>query len=371
MIQSISARRSQIAAIALLCVLPLGLDVGVAKQSRPGATVCGLETTERIVAVGDVHGAYDRFVAILQEAGLIDQKERWVGGRTVFVQTGDVLDRGADSRKALDLLRRLEKDAPRAGGRVIPLLGNHEVMRILGDMRYVSDGEYVAFRAPDAPDMRERYYQAVLASETTRARAANQKIDEPAFRKNFLEKTPLGFVEMHLAFAADGDYGKWLRSHDTIAVVNHVAFMHGGLTPAVAERGCGSIDTTVRKELQTRQPGDAALEQSLMAGAKGPLWYRGLVDDPPEVNAESLDAILKSVGATTIVVGHTVAPGGRIRATFGGRVIQIDTGMLGPPFFTDGAPSALEIKNGTFTAISIGKREAIARVAAPASSTRR
>src|SRR5262245_27458863 len=106
----------------------------LAAQPRALPSVCGLETAERVVAIGDVHGAYGRFVAILREAGLIDQRERWTGGRAVFVQTGDVLDRGADSRRALDLLRKLETDAARAGGRVVPLLGNHEIMRMLGDL---------------------------------------------------------------------------------------------------------------------------------------------------------------------------------------------------------------------------------------------
>src|SRR5687767_8705865 len=76
---------------------------------------CGIETTERIVAVGDVHGAYDRFVAVLRQAGLIDARQRWSGGRAILVQTGDVLDRGPDSRRVLDLLRRLEGEAVRAG----------------------------------------------------------------------------------------------------------------------------------------------------------------------------------------------------------------------------------------------------------------
>src|SRR5687768_13000655 len=82
----------------------------------------------RIVAVGDVHGAADSFVAILQTAGLVDANRNWVGGRSVLVQTGDVTDRGAGTKAALDLLMSLEKQASKSGGRVHYLLGNHEVM---------------------------------------------------------------------------------------------------------------------------------------------------------------------------------------------------------------------------------------------------
>src|SRR5580765_601658 len=97
-----------------------------AQSAKAGASPCEIETTERVVAVGDIHGAFDNFVAILRAAQVIDNRNRWIGRRMVLVQTGDVLDRGPDSRKAIDLLRRLERDAPRAGGRVVSLLGNHE-----------------------------------------------------------------------------------------------------------------------------------------------------------------------------------------------------------------------------------------------------
>src|SRR5262245_16482482 len=99
---------------------------------------CDLQTRERIVAVGAVHGAYDRFVAILSKTGLVDARGRWTGGRAMLIQTGDLLDRGPDSKRVLDLVRRLEQEASRAGGQVYTLLGNHEVMRMVGDWRYVS-----------------------------------------------------------------------------------------------------------------------------------------------------------------------------------------------------------------------------------------
>ena len=91
----------------------------------------------RVVAVGDSHGAYPEFVTILQRVGLIDGNRQWIGGSSVLVQTGDVIDRGKQSRECLDLLMDLERQAPKQNGRVIPLLGNHEVMNIMGDLRYV------------------------------------------------------------------------------------------------------------------------------------------------------------------------------------------------------------------------------------------
>ena len=139
------------------------------RQQR--AFPCDVQTTERIVAVGDVHGAFDKFVAILRAAGLIDTRNRWIGKKAVLVQTGDVLDRGPDSRKALDLLRKLEGEAQRAGGRVYALLGNHELMRLVSDWRYVSQGETEAFKNADSIDLRERAF-TVFSTEAEKAAKA-------------------------------------------------------------------------------------------------------------------------------------------------------------------------------------------------------
>src|SRR6185295_5418060 len=83
---------------------------------------------DRVVAVGDVHGDHDQLVAVLRSAGLLDAQLKWSGGKAHLVQTGDILDRGPDSRKAMDLLMRLEVEARAAGGEVHCLIGNHEAM---------------------------------------------------------------------------------------------------------------------------------------------------------------------------------------------------------------------------------------------------
>ena len=114
----LSSYRIQATGAALaLGLAALGLDERLLAQSR-ALSPCDIRTSERVVAVGDVHGAYAQFAAILRAAVLIDGRDRWIGGRAILVQTGDVLDRGSDSRRALDLLRRLEREAAQARGRV-------------------------------------------------------------------------------------------------------------------------------------------------------------------------------------------------------------------------------------------------------------
>src|SRR5436853_3856406 len=98
-----------------------------------------------VVAIGDVHGDFDDFVTILQKAGLIDEQHHWTGGKTTFVQVGDLLDRGPKPREVMDLMMGLEKEAGQAGGRVVSLLGNHEKMNMMVDLRYVTPMNFASF----------------------------------------------------------------------------------------------------------------------------------------------------------------------------------------------------------------------------------
>ena len=209
---------------------------------------------ERIVAVGDVHGAYDALVATLQNAGVIDEDLKWSGGKTHLVSTGDLLDRGAHSRRVMDLMMRLEREAELAGGRVHQLLGNHEVMNLIGDLRYVADAEYTAFLDMDSADEREFWYQRFRES-----RPADS--EEAAVRWEFDEKAPPGFFGHRRAFAYDGVYGKWLLSKPFMIVINDVAFAHGGFPPLVAEQGLVGINGTLKDELRGLLQATAELQE--------------------------------------------------------------------------------------------------------------
>ena len=117
---------------------------------------------ERTVAVGDVHGDFDQLTAVLRSAGLIDATLQWSGGRTHFVQVGDLPDRGPETRKVLDLMIQLEEQARSAGGAVHALLGNHDAMNVYGDLRYVTPEEFASFRDSNSEKVRESFYQRHL-----------------------------------------------------------------------------------------------------------------------------------------------------------------------------------------------------------------
>jgi hypothetical protein len=260
----------------------------------------------------------------------------------------------------------MEGEALRAGGRVHALLGNHEAMRMLRDLRYVSSGEYAAFRSVESEQLRERHYLAVMTDAVTRAKGAGQEFDEPAFRTAFLNRTPLGWVEMQVAFGPTGEYGRWLRKRDTMVTINGIVFVHGGISPAVAALGCAKINATVRSQLDALPAAlDAKQADDLLASREdGPLWYRGLARGNESTFASEVEAILLKLNARAIVTGHSTTLDGRLTTRFGGRVIQLDTGMLGGTVFPTGRAAALEIRDGQITAIYEDKREILGQVPA-------
>lgn len=327
---------------ALLAAAVLAVVLNCAPvRARAAASPCEFDNVERIVAVGDVHGAYDQLRQILQTAGVIDAEGRWTGGKTHFVQTGDVFDRGADSLKAMEFLKKLTREAERAGGRVHALLGNHEVMRLIAQYQDVDPGEFEAFRTPDSADLRQRV--AGQYDAATRAKIMAQ---------------PLGMIEMIEAFRPQANHGAYLRTLNTTVRLNGIVFVHGGISPAVAKMTCAQINDAVRREIgRDYEKTLKALEKTLSSGEFGPLWYRGLALEP-DTFAPQVDEILAAQKARAIVVGHSIVTGA-IGVRFNGKVFLIDTGMQ-PSYVSNGKPSALEITGQTFTAIYPDRREVLA-----------
>ncbi len=334
---------------------------------------------DRIVAVGDVHGAYEAVVATFQQAGLIDDSLAWSGGKAHLVLTGDLLDRGPGSRQVMDLIMRLEREAQRAGGRVHQLLGNHEVMNLIGDLRYVSDAEYAAFAADESVEEREYWYRLFRSNQPL-------DTDELAIKSEFEQRAPPGFFAYRRAFRSDGFYGKWLLEKPLMIVVNDTAFVHGGAPPYVAEHGLAGVNGTLKMDLLNYVTAESALEdasvlspldrfrdapavleakmasgqldeaqmksaqailqlrKSALHGPAGPTWYRGTATCNPLIEGDFLQAVLNRIDASRIVLGHTPTSTRQIQQRMNGRVIEIDTGMLKSSY--NGSGNALILEEG-------------------------
>jgi Calcineurin-like phosphoesterase len=339
------------------------LLAGLLGTTGAGETDWRWTGVSRVVAISDVHGAYDAFLRTLQASKLVDEEARWSGADSHLVVTGDLLDRGGDSRRVMDLLIRLETEAAAADGRVHVLLGNHEVMNLVGDLRYVAADEYAAFADEESADERELWFRRFLG------RAADD-VDPEIAREQFERARPPGFFAHRRAFREDGYYGKWLLGKPLVIVINGTAFVHGGLSPMAERLGLAGMNGDMGAELAAYvsalgtlvdaallHPGDgfyahtrilAALPEDpsrpadIVAAiatvshppetsihqADGPLWYRGQVGCPAIVEAERLTPVLQALDAERVVVGHTPTASRSVVTRLDGRIVEIDTGML-------------------------------------------
>lgn len=366
----------------------------------------------RIVAIGDVHGSIEGLVTMLQRARLIDADRRWIGADAVLVQVGDTIDRGPADLEVLDLLMALEEQAPAQGGRVIVLLGNHEVMNLHGDLRYVSAATYRSFATPDSEQSRARAYADVVRLQRDRAleRGDPPPTAGPETRAQWMEAHPPGFLEHRDAFGPEGRYGRWLRARPALVQIGEVLFVHGGVHPELAARGVRGLNEQIHTELAffdtlhtelvgekrilpfagadamievaraelaplrsalaTQAVPDAAderrahfLEQLTQYDSwtivhpKGPLWFRGFADWTDEEVAAWLPGMMITLGVKHFVSGHTPQIGAGIRMRAEGGIFLIDTGMLGGESYAGGEPSALEIQYGRFTALYPDREE--------------
>jgi hypothetical protein len=235
-----------------------------------------LPAPKRLIAVGDLHGDLGGTRAALRAAGAIDADDRWIGGDLVVVQTGDVLDRGDDESKILDLLVRLEGEARAAGGALIALIGNHELMNAAGDFRYV---------------------------------------------------TPVGARDFGGdrvgALGPGGAYAKRFAHHDVVRIVGDTVFSHAGV---LGDWAAHAEDTnlTARCWLDG-QAGDAHHPPAVLTAEDSPVWTRAWGIAGSE-DCRELDRVLAALEVRRMVVAHTVQPAG-ITSACNDKLWRIDVGL--------------------------------------------
>ena len=373
---------------------------------------------QRIVAVGDVHGDFDGLVDILSTTGLVDGDLAWTGGSSVLVQTGDLLDGKSGVRDALDLMMRLQSEARAAGGDVIVLLGDHEVLSILGELRDVSPETLATF----AVDNQEEYLQDAFG-EFVRAylrmesgyQQANRSQKEDLRDKWVTDQTP-GRVEYLRAMGPNGEYGRWLRTLPVNATVDGVLFMHANVAPQLAAFSMEDINQRLAHEIATldasrahllsegfitsfsdvretiraiefdargldwfEQPREMlnrppALPENFaaedrfgrsepmlringwfMLAARGPIWSDSYGTAPDGLIDAQLAGLLEASGTRMVVAAHVPTEDGKVRVRGGGNLLLIDTGMA-----QGGQASALVIEGESVEAVyADGSREAL------------
>jgi hypothetical protein len=292
---------------------------------------------QRIIAVGDLHGDFDAWQTIARAAGLIDGRGHWAGGKTTLVQMGDITDRWADSLKIIRSLQQLQKEAPRSGGKVYVILGNHEAMNLLGDNRYTTPGEYAAFVDAQSAARRDRVYEANRAQAEAFYKTQVPPLTPEQVRAKWMAEHPLGWVEHRLAWQPSGELGQWATRNPAILKIGGTLFAHGGISAEYARQPLDAVNKRVAAAMAAADDSPA----SVLSDPLGPLWYRGLVmtdteaqaaraaakpPAPPLTAEQELGAVLAAYGAQRLVVAHTPDKDG-IQVLFGGRLARIDTGI--------------------------------------------
>jgi hypothetical protein len=276
-------------------------------------------TTEEIVALGDVHGAYDRLLHLLQVGGIAraDPKAKggyaWAGGKRTLVSVGDLIDKGPQSLEVLDLMMSLQNGARAAGGDVIVTLGNHEA-------------EFVA-----------------RPGKKKKAEEFERELDARG-------------IDLHDVASGRNDYGRFILGLPVAARVNGWFFSHAGSTSGMSLTQIGERFRAVVDSGRWKNPfliGD----DSLLEARK---WWKGDTDDKD----------LAALPAGHIVFGHD--PGafrdkGTIQ-TKGGRLFLIDVGMTPEFDYSKGALLLIDRKDGLDVATSLdasGARREVWRGPAP------
>ena len=272
-----------------------------------------LPAQESIFALGDLHGDFDALKKSLIKAKIVNNNNKWIAGNAHLVQVGDIFDRGGrgiddnmetdfEEIKILHYLYKLNKQANKFGGKVISLIGNHELMNLLGDFRYVSK-EHI-----DA-----------LGGYNSR-----KELMKPGGRiAKKIACNSLGIVQI----------GDWI-------------FVHGGLLPEhiINHKGGGKKKKKINKDIiysinhlvrgillgNIKLQDISPQEEKILFGGDGLFWTRKYSND--KLGNVSCELIMKTMELMNInsktggiVVGHT--PQESINSTCNNKIWRIDTGM--------------------------------------------
>lgn len=249
--------------------------------------------------VSDIEGNFGAFRKLLQANAVIDENFNWTFGDGHLVLTGDFVDRGIQQTEVLWFIYVLEEKAEAAGGHVHFVLGNHEIMNMNGDLRYL-----------------------------------HAKYTEGNSLMN----------EHHMTlYGENSEIGRWLRTKNIVQKVGNILYAHAGISQAVnnLEMGAPRINKMARPYYPdtTYQYEDPKTE--VLFSDDGPFWYRGYYHGAIRATASQIDSTLSLFKVKHIATGHTVIAD-TISLLFGGKVFNTDV------HHAKGHTEGLLIENGKY-----------------------
>ena len=267
---------------------------------------------KKLIAISDIEGNFEQFKEFLINNKVMDKNYKWTFGKGHLVTVGDFFDRGLFVTQTLWLIYSLEEQAEKAGGKVHFVLGNHDLMNMNKDLRYV----------------RKKYFE--------NAKLMNE---EPTF----------------LLSQYGTELGKWLNTKNIVEKIGDYVFVHAGISKEVSDLNLSveELNEHARKYYfnnKEGQKGKDAIANVIYMYGKSPMWYRGYGKETTK--KEDLEEILKKLNAKKFVIGHTLRK--EVTYLMYGRVIDIDV------LHSKGKTQGLLIKNGKEYAVDIkGKKSKI------------
>ena len=211
--------------------------------------------------------------------GVMDENYGWAFGEGHLVICGDLFDRGQQVVEYLWLLYKLEQEAKAKGGYVHVILGNHDIMNLSGDFRYVMP-------------------------------------------KYFGTASAMG-VEYKALYAENTELGRWLRTKNIMERIGDILFLHAGISSDVNKAGLSvqAINDSSRPYYATHIDSLPDRIYRFFGSDNSPFWYRGYFK-APRATLGQVDSTLSLFGCKQIIVGHTILTD--ITQLYGGKVIGID-----------------------------------------------
>ena len=267
---------------------------------------------KKLIAISDIEGNFEQFKEFLINNKVMDKNYKWTFGKGHLVTVGDFFDRGLFVTQTLWLIYSLEEQAEKAGGKVHFVLGNHDLMNMNKDLRYV----------------RKKYFE--------NAKLMNE---EPTF----------------LLSQYGTELGKWLNTKNIVEKIGDYVFVHAGISKEVSDLNLSveELNEHAREYYfnnRKGQKGKDAIANVIYMYGKSPMWYRGYGKETTK--KEDLEEILKKLNAKKFVIGHTLRK--EVTYLMDGRVIDIDV------LHSKGKTQGLLIRNGKEYAVDIkGKKSKI------------
>lgn len=238
---------------------------------------------EKIFILSDIEGEFGAFRRLLQANKVVSKEMNWIFGSGHLVFAGDMFDRGKQVTECLWFIYMLEEQAKKAGGYVHFVLGNHEIMNLQGDHRYV-DNKYKD-------------------------------------NSSMIGKTLLQF------YNEDSELGRWLRTKNIVEKIGDLLVMHGGISPEVISLSINvdDMNSIARPFYDQKKYNGNRVAAVLHSGEHSPFWYRGYYGKYKIANFKSVvDSTLQKFNVKHLITGHTVIAD-TISSFYNGKVINTDT----------------------------------------------